>query len=420
MPRTFLAALLAAACWPALQPIEAEDWPRFRGPNGSAVSDASPLPATWSAAENVRWSVELPGEGASSPILCRRRLFLTVAFDAGARRALLCLDRGTGRTLWKYEIDDTWPEITSALTGYAAPTPATDGTHVVAFFGSAGALCCDLEGRLLWRKDLGDFESELGIASSPIIHQDSVILVCDHDGDRFNSFDSYIIALDVRTGQTRWKTERGGLRRSWSTPIMVPAAQRQEKDSPGAPAADELVVAAQDELRGYDPATGAELWKVRGLTGWVAPAPVFGQGMIFAASGKDGPTLAVLPGGRGDVTDTHVVWSERRGAPYVSSPVLYREHLYVANELGVVTCRKAATGEIVWQRRLGGKFFASPVAGDGKIYLPAQSGEIYVLQAGPKFSQLAVNPMKEELLASPVPADGCLYLRTQRRLYCIE
>jgi outer membrane protein assembly factor BamB len=147
---------------------------------------------------------------------------------------------------------------------------------------------------------------------------------------------------------------------------------------------------------------------------------VFGDGLIFAASGKDGPTLAVRPGGRGDVTATHVAWSERRGAPYVSSPLLYQGRLYVANELGVVTCRHAATGEIVWQRRLEGKFFASPVAGDGKVYLPATSGKIYVLAAGPALEVIAENDLGEEILASPAIAAGALFARTERRLYCIQ
>jgi outer membrane protein assembly factor BamB len=413
-------ALVAAVCVSSPPQINAGDWPRFRGPQGNAVSTDSPLPATWSTTDNVCWSVDLPGEGSSSPVVCGSRLFLTCAFEGGARRALLCLDRGAGQTLWKHEIEDEWPEITSALTGHAAPTPATDGKHVVAFFGSAGLVCCDLNGNLLWRKDLGDFETELGIASSPIIEKGMVILVCDHDGDRFNSFDSYVTALDLTTGRTRWKTERRGLRRSWSTPILVPAASQPDRAGADAPGTEELVVAAQDELRGYDPATGAELWKVRGLTGWVAPSPVFGQGMIFAASGKDGPTLAVRPGGRGDVTDSHVVWNERRGAPYVSSPLFYRGHVYIANELGVVTCRSASSGKIAWQRRLEGKFFASPVAGDGKVYLPSQSGEIYVLRAGGEFSQIAVNQLGEELLATPAVADGCLFVRTQHRLYCIK
>jgi outer membrane protein assembly factor BamB len=387
----------------------ADDWPRFRGRDGSAVSEEAPLPSNWSKDKNVQWSIEVPGEGSSSPIVCGDRIILTTALEGGAKRAILCFDRHSGRSLWTCEVEDDWPEITSALTGYAAATPATDGKHVLAFFGSAGAVCCDLDGRLVWRKDLGDFETELGIASSPVIHKETAILVCDHDGDRFNSFDSYLIALDLKTGQTRWKTERPGLHRSWSTPIVVP----------GGDGKSELIVAGENELRGYDPVSGAQLWSVSGLTSWVAPSPVFGHGLIFVASGKDGPTMAVRPGGRGDVTETHVLWSERRGAPYVGSPLLYRGQLYTATEGGVVTCRDPRTGEVAWQRRLEGRFFASPSAGDGKIYLAADSGKMFVLAAGDDFELTAENDLGEEILASPVLVDGAIFLRMRRRLYCI-
>jgi outer membrane protein assembly factor BamB len=179
------------------------------------------------------------------------------------------------------------------------------------------------------------------------------------------------------------------------------------------------VVAGENELRGYDPDTGNDLWTVTGLTSWVAPSPVFGDGLIFAASGKDGPTMAVRPGGRGDVTETHVAWSERRGAPYVGSPLLYRGHLYTATEGGVVTCRSARSGTIAWQRRLEGRFFASPAAGDGKIYLAADSGKVFVLSAGATLEQLAENDLGEEILASPVFSEGTIFLRTRRRLNCI-
>jgi outer membrane protein assembly factor BamB len=394
---------------------QADDWPRWRGPAGNGVSSEKGLPVTWGPTENIRWKAAIPGQGSSSPIVCGDRIFLTASHDQGARRVLVCLDRATGQTTWTYEIQDDWPEITSALTGHAAATPATNGECVVAFFGNAGVVCCSMQGQLLWRTDLDDFESELGLASSPVIYQDMVILVCDHDGDRFNSFDSFLIALDLKTGETRWKTERRGLFRSWSTPILVPAPVRDNENAESL----ELIVAGQDKLRAYDPNTGKELWTAEGLTGWVAPSPVFADGLIFAASGKDGLTLAVRPGGRGDVTDTHVVWSERRGAPYVSSPVYYENFVYIANELGVVTCRKSATGEIAWQKRLEGKFFASPIAGDGKVYLPADSGRVYVIAASPSFELLAENNLGEELLASPAVAHGCLFLRTASHLYCV-
>lgn len=387
----------------------AEDWPRWRGPAGNAVSSDAPLPRTWSAERNVRWKVEVPGEGFSSPIVCGGRVFVTESFEGGLQRQLRCLDRDTGRSIWTRAIDDDNPEPASSMTGHAASTPVTDGQRVVAWFGNAGVVCCNVNGEQLWHHDFGEFESELGLASSPVICGETVILVCDHDGDRFRSFDSFLVALDLKTGDVRWKTERKGLFRSWSTPILVPAgADRRE-----------LIVNAQDQLRGYDPEGGGLLWSVDGMTGWVTPSPVFGHGLIFATSGRDGPTMAVRPGGRGDATNTHVEWLERRGAPYVCSPVLYGRELYVHNENGILTCYNALTGKVHYRERLPGKFVASSIAGDGKAYFTNDAGTTYVVEAGPRFKLLASNPLDEYTLASPAAASGALFLRTERHLYCI-
>jgi outer membrane protein assembly factor BamB len=384
------------------------NWPRWRGADGNAVSSDSPLPVKWSASENVQWKVALPGEGSSSPIVWEDRVFLTCALEEGTRRVVLCLDRKDGKTLWRGEISDDNPELTSSVTGHAAATPATDGKHVVAFFGNAGAVCYDFTGKRLWRRSFGEFDSELGLASSPIIYKDLAILVCDHDGDRFKSFDSFLIALDVKSGETRWKTDRHGLFRSWSTPILAPAGERFE-----------LIVNAQDELRGYDPDSGRLLWQVGSKGGWVTPSPVFGKGIVYSTSGKDGPTLAVRPGGRGDVTATHVAWTEPRGGPYVCSPLLYGEHLYVHNELGILTCKEAGSGKVLYRKRLGGKFTASAVAGDGKLYLTNEAGTTFVVKAGAEFELLAENRLDEYTLASPAISRRALFLRAQRHLYCI-
>jgi outer membrane protein assembly factor BamB len=383
-------------------PGRAEDWPRWRGPAGNGVSSERSLPVHWSATDNVRWKTAIPGEGFSSPVVCGERAFVTSAFAHGERRALHCLDRGHGTLLWSREVRDRSPERTSASTGYAAATPGTDGRRVVAFFGNAGAVCYDPDGRLLWRRELGSFDTELGLASSPVLDGGRVFLVCDHDGDRFTSFDSFLIALDLDTGKTLWKTDRPGLFRSWSTPILVP----------GAGGKTELVVSGQEQLRGYDPETGKELWRAEGLTGWVAPSPVFGHGLVFATSGRDGPTLAVRSGGR-------VVWRQPRGGPYVCSPVLSGDFLYVPDERGIITCYEAATGTLRYRERLGGKFTASPVAGDGKVYCTNEAGTTFVLKAGPHFEVLARNELREDCLASAAVSGGQLFLRTEHHLFCI-
>ena len=394
---------LPAACAPA------QDWPRWRGPDGNAVSGDTPLPLRWSATENVAWRVAVPGEGASSPIVSGDSIFLTSSLEDGTRRILHCLDRQTGRTRWQRETKDADPERSSALTGHAAATPVADGTRVIAFFGNAGAACYDFEGQLLWRWQPGMFESELGFASSPILHKDRVILVCDHDGDRFRSFDSFLVALDAKTGNVAWKAGRPGLGRSWSTPILVPVGERAE-----------LIVNAQDELRAYDPGSGGLLWRVTGMTGWVTPSPVSGKGLVFATSGKDGPTLAVRPGGRGDVTATHVAWRKERGGPYVCSPLLYGDLVYVHEEQGVLTCRDAADGQEIYRKRLPGKFSASAAAGDGKIYVTNEAGTTFVLKAGRQFEVLAENALDAEVLASPAIAGGRIFLRTRKDLFCIR
>jgi outer membrane protein assembly factor BamB len=416
----FLLSICCAAEIAVAQTASAENWPRWRGPRGNAVTAATGLPVEWGVKKNVRWKTALPGEGSSSPVVFGERIFLTSAEDDGTKRIVRCLDRHTGRIVWTKSIGDKNPEPTSALTGHAAATPVTDGKRVIAFFGNAGAVCYDFAGKRLWRRSLGEFESELGFASSPVLVGDRVILVCDHDGDRFSTFDSFLIALDAQTGKTAWKTQRRGLFRSWSTPIVVVAGAGPMGSPAGRKAGrKELLVCGQDALRAYDPDTGRELWKVTGLTGWVTPTPVFAEGLILLTCGKTGPVLAVRPGGTGDVTKSHVVWKHERQGPYVCSPVCYGGLLYVHNEAGLLSCYEARTGTLVYRKRLGGRFYASSIAGDGRVYISNDAGRTHVIRAGRRFEVLARNELKEEILASPAVAGNDLLLRTRKHLYCI-
>jgi outer membrane protein assembly factor BamB len=402
-----LLLLAAVACWP--RSSAGDNWPRWRGPDGKAVADKFRLPLHWDASKNVLWKTRIPGEGFSSPVVWKDRVFCTAAFDRGQRRAVHCLDRRSGKVLWTREIRDANPEPTSAMTGHAAATPVTDGRRVIAVFGNAGVVCYDFQGKKLWHRSLGEFETELGLASSPILFKDRVIVLCDHDGDRFTSFDSYLMALDVRTGKPCWKTARRGLRRSWSTPILVPGPGKKP----------ELIVSGQEAVRGYDPADGKERWRVTGLSAWVTPSPVFGQGLVLAMSGRNGPILGIKPGGRGDVTAGRVAWRHKTGGPYYCSPVLYGDFLYVLNEQGILRCYQARTGKLRYQERLKGKFTSSPVAGDGKVYLTNEEGTTSVVRAGATFKLLARNALKEYTLASAALADGQFFLRTEKHLYCI-
>jgi outer membrane protein assembly factor BamB len=409
MRTTLTAPLVAIALAAWSLPCPAENWPRWRGPDGNAVSGEAPLPVHWSTTRNIRWKATVPGDGFSSPVVWDDRIFLASALDHGGRRLVQCLDRAGGKLLWSRELADKNPERTSAMTGHAASTPATDGRRVVAFFGNAGAVCYDRDGERLWQRDLGEFDTELGLASSPVVYRSRVLLVCDHDGDRFTSFDSFLVALDLETGKECWRVERRGLGRSWSTPVLVPGRGDHQ----------ELIVCGQDQVRGYDPETGKELWRCGGLTAWVAPSPVFGHGLVFAASGKSGPVLAVRPGGSGDVTKTHVAWQHAGAGPYVCSPLLYGDYLYVHDERGTLACYDARTGEQQYRERLDGKFTASAVAGDGKLYLTNEDGTTFVVRAGPKFAVLATNALDEYTLASPAVSGKELLLRTEHHLYCI-
>jgi outer membrane protein assembly factor BamB len=386
-----------------------ENWPRWRGADGSGIVPEGPLPVKWDGRGNVRWKIAVPGDGASSPVIWQDRIFLTAASPNGKERMVHCFSRGGGKLLWTRSIQHDNPERTSALAGHAAATPATDGRYVVAAFGNAGLVCYDLEGRQIWRRDLGEFDSELGLATSPVIDRRRVFLVCDHDGDRFSSFDSYIAAIDLATGQALWKTERRGLGRSWSTPIVVPGRESMP----------ELVVSAQDHVRAYDLESGQELWQAAATTGWVAPSPVYGHGLIFIVSGKNGPIAAIRPGGRGDVTATHIAWRHEHGGPYVCSPIVYGSCLYLINEQGVLSCYEAKSGALEYQQRLEGKFTASPIAGDGKLYFTNEDGTSFVVQAGSHYALLSSNRLGEYCLASPAAAGGELFLRSEKHLYCI-
>ena len=382
------------------------DWPAWRGPRGDGVADGFDLPTRWDGQTNIAWKTPIDGVGYSSPIVVGEHVFLTTADSWGAWRGVVCLDLRTGQERWRRTIADDDPEVASSMTSHAAATPASDGRRVVAAFGRAGIVCYDLSGMLLWHRSLGRFESELGLASSPVIADGVVYLVCDHDGDGYRSFDSYLLALDVVTGGELWRTPRNGLYRSWSTPLVLGKT---------------LVVSAQDEVRGYDRRSGRVAWSVAGNDGWVAPSPVFAHELIFASSGRAGPLVAIGAAGGLDRDGGElaaIAWQAPTGGAYVCSPIVYGDYLYVHDESGVLSCYHAATGKREYRRRLEGKFYASAVAGDGRLYFLNDAGETHVVRAGPRFELLATNPLGEYALATPAACGGGLLLRTREHLYC--
>ena len=445
--RKICAALVITSCTLVFAArLAAEQWPQWRGPSSQGVSQDIRLPTTWSKTENVAWRVPLAGLGTSSPVVWGDRVFATsqigntplagggghpqLARDDRSLAALenpiggrrLEADRSgsevsfvveafrtaNGERLWQYRLKATGPlpEV-HEKHNLATPTPLTDGERVYAWFGNGQLVAVDMEGRLVWSRHLGTeysrFETQWGHGSSPTLHDGLLILLCDH------LTDAYLLALDARTGKERWKIERGNGRVSHSTPLVVPAPQGHE-----------LIVNSSARIDAYDPATGRLLWYTGSERQTPIPSAVFHDGLIYLSRGyRNSDFMAIRPGGRGDVTKSHVVWGAASGASYVPSIVYYDGLLYMTNEVGVVTCADAKTGERVWRHRLNGVFFASPVAGDGKIYMASETGETYVLRAGRTPQVLAENDLGERFLASPAISGGRIFLRSDRTLFAV-
>lgn len=385
----------------------ASDWPAWRGPAGNGSSGEPAAPLVWDAKKNVRWKTPLPGEGASTPVLVNGRVYLTASEGRGTRRSVVAIEASSGKLLWQKVFRDDDPERSSALTGHAASSVVTDGKHLVAFLGNAGVVCLDTEGKVLWQKALGIFDTELGLATSPVLHGGKVFLVCDHDGDRFTSFESFLIALDLATGKEVWKTPRRDHGRSWATPLVVPLGEGRAA----------VLVAGDNAVRAYDSGTGKLLWSVPGLETWVAPSPIRVGDRVIAASGRNGPVLSLdlsQPEGK------RLAWQRRNGGPYICSPVAWKEWLYLPHESGMLLCVELATGKEVYRQRIDGKFLASPLVVAGRLYWTDETGITRVIQAGPKYVELAVNELGEEVRASPALSDGVLYVRGEKHLYAIK
>lgn len=385
-----------------------EYWPRWRGPSGQGLVEGDGYVESWSATENVLWKVEVPGEGNSSPIVWGDRIFLTTAHDDGKRRSVLCFRRSDGKQLWETFAPDAAPEFAHPKNGRASSTPTTDGKRVYAYLGNHGLLAVDFEGKVVWHRELGPFMAFHGTASSPLLYEDRVILGQDHGGKG----GSFIAAFDAASGEQLWRTRRSA-QVGWSTPVAIRAGDR-----------DEIVHSGQQRVIAYDPDSGEELWKASGNTYETIPTPVVGHGMIFCSSGRAGPTLAVRPGGSGDVTGTHVAWKAAKGSPFVPSPLLHGDYLYMVNDMSsVATCYEAKTGEVRWQGRLGEAaregFSASPVALQGKLFFTNDQGQTFVLKAGPEFELLHVNELGERVLASPALVDGVWYVRGADHLWAL-
>jgi outer membrane protein assembly factor BamB len=400
--------------------VWAGNWPQFRGPTGQGTSTESALPAQWTRTENVAWTAEIPGEGWSSPIVWGDRVFVTAALDQGVSCHLICLDRRDGRVLWDKEVlrQDTAGRKESRNT-YATPTPATDGKRVYTVFFDGSFVAVDFEGREVWANREFKFYGQHGLGSSPILWEDLLIMARDGSSDGENKLlgwqqpwdKSHILALDKGTGQKRWQTGRGLSRISHSVPVIW----REDGGRTW------LLSAAGDVVQGFDPRTGERIWTSSTKGEGVVPSVAVGEGLVFSASGFAGPEgiRAFRIAGQGDLRTANQVWEQRKGMPHVPSLLYVKPHVYSVSDAGLAMCLKGGTGEIVWQQRLGGNFSASPVYGDGKVYFLSDTGETSVIEAGPEFKLLARNPLNEKCQASMAVSEGRLFIRSEKRLFCI-
>ena len=380
-------------------------WPRWRGPGGQGVASDGSYPDRWSDTENVRWKTDVPGRGHSSPIVWGDRIFLTTGYGDG-RVSVLCYSRTDGKRLWETFSPDRTAEYTHQKNSIASATASTDGTRVYASFGNKGIMAVDFTGKLVWNRSLGTFDNYHGTAGSPLLYRDRLFVFQDHASGAF------IAALDTATGNTIWRSARRGTV-GWSTPIAIKAFDH-----------DEIIVSSQQQVQAYNPQNGELLWTCRGNLFEVIPTPVVGHGLVFCASGRAGPTLAIKPGGKGDVTNTHLAWQSPKGSPFVPSPLLYGDILYLVNDMSSIgTAFRAASGEVLWQGRLGEAmregFSASPIGVNGKVFFTNDLGETFVVRAGTTFELIRVNQLNAQVLASPALVDGRWYFRTNRHLLAI-
>lgn len=420
--------------------LQADDWPHWRGPSTSGVSTETGLPVEWSAKSGVAWTAPIPGLGISSPIVWRDRVYVTSQIGSGVARpgprlvqganaaevgevalgrgagagdgavtfVVSAFDRVSGRPAWEFRTKAAGdlPPV-HEKHNLASSSPVTDGQRVYAWFGTGQIVAVDLSGKSVWERNLaqdyGAFVINWGHASSPTVYRDTLLLLCYHEQA------SYLLALDTRTGATRWKVDQPAGTTSYSTPLVIEAGGRAE-----------IVVNSSIGVAGHSVATGEQLWHFREDNRFPVPMPLQHDGVIYTSRGyRSSPFMAITPGGRGDIASSHVIWRVPSGGPYISSLVHYEGLIYMMGDVGVLTVTDAKTGERVHQERLGGVYSASPVAADGKVYLLSEDGETIVISAGRTPRVLARNRLPARQLASPAIAGGRLFIRSDDQLYAI-
>jgi outer membrane protein assembly factor BamB len=385
-------------------------WSRWRGPSGQGLVRGTNYVNKWSATENVLWRTEVPGLGHSSPIVWKDHLFITTAQAGGSKMSMLAYDRRSGKLLWETVVPSSGVEHIYPKNSHASATAVTDGQQVYASFGTHGIAAFDFNGKLVWHRKIGDLNNPHGSAGSPVLYKDRIFIYQDHRGT--SNLGSFVAAFSTKTGETIWWKDRVEVV-GWGTPVVITTGTR-----------DELIVSSQRKVYAYSPETGADLWTVSGNLYEVIPTPVVGHGFVFAQSGRAGPTLAIRPGGTGDVTATHVAWTSPKGSPFVPSSLIHGDLLYQINDMqSILTVFQAKTGELVYQERLGiaarEGFSSSPVAVGNTLFFTNDEGQTFVVEAGPVFKLHHVNEFGTRVLASPALVDGTWYWRTDKELLAI-
>jgi outer membrane protein assembly factor BamB len=420
-----IGALLVVGLFQCLSSLHAGDWPGWRGPTGQGQCEERGLPLSWSAktGENILWKMPLPGsdgtakldQNQSSPIVCRDRVFVTTSYWPAGRTQkehpehhVVCFRASDGKVLWDRRVPPGPWLLTDLRGGYTAPTPASDGERVYALFGSAVLAALDFEGTLVWRQEIAPYFYDVAIGNSPLIHGDTILLMCDQIAAKKTS---RLLAFDRKTGSIRWEHKRQAADWTHSTPIIVPIKGKPQ-----------LLVAGAQALEALDPGSGQRLWWCAGPGGRVGdtPSPVVGAGLVYCDSGRGGPGIAVDPTGEGDVTRTHLRWKIGPVPEGFSSPIMVADYLVRLHGPETVRCWRLATGEELFKERLAGVSTASsPFATpEGRIYL-ASAGRSFVIQAGPKLDLLATNDLGDPSQASPAVSGGRIFLKGRKHLYCI-
>jgi outer membrane protein assembly factor BamB len=400
---------------------ESDQWTQFRGKGGNGVSNATGLPTTWDSEKNVAWKCELPGFGASSPVMLGDLIYVTcyTGYGLDAKepgdmsdlvRHLICVNAKSGMILWDKEQKSTSEEETYRqflpLHGYASSTPAVDNSGVYLFNGTSGAAAYSLEGDLLWETPCGTKHHMFGTANSPVIYNDVVIINASVESGK-------LIGLDKKTGKVVWENE--GIDQAWNTPCLVEVPD----------GTTELVVSIKGKILAFDPTSGKELWTCKGMDDYICPSPISKDGIAYALGSRKNTAIAVKAGGRGDVSGSHKLWELGKGSN-VSSPVLHDGHLYFASDSkGIAYCVNAADGKLVYQERLEPKpdiIYASPLYADGKLYYVSREQGTYVIAATPEFKLIANNVMQDDssfFNGSPIVFGKQIILRSNKALYCL-